>query len=183
MKLHKTPLIYKSKEYFFNSILGCLLYKNASTSITTKIKLPDIANKNIFFITDPYSLKTNYHDLPIPKVNFLIKGYAKILVWSNKKSFLLSRILAIFRFPVFQDAEQSIQVFRSFKFKEKQNELCLPRALFVSTTSKKFKKSGTMFIGVFLPTTQMHAWVIEDGLQPDKVDDIWICYQPVAVLC
>jgi len=39
-----------------------------------------------------------------------------------------------------------------------------------------------IFIGVFLPSKSMHAWIIEDGIQPDPSDTMWINFQPVAVL-
>lgn len=37
-----------------------------------------------------------------------------------------------------------------------------------------------MFIGAFLPSVQMHAWVIEDGMPADPHDDNWINFAPVA---
>jgi hypothetical protein len=37
-------------------------------------------------------------------------------------------------------------------------------------------------IGVFLPSRAMHAWTIEGNQMADPYDDIWINYQPVAML-
>lgn len=28
----------------------------------------------------------------------------------------------------------------------------------------------------------MHAWIVEDGKQPDPFDDMWINFQPVAAI-
>ena len=39
-----------------------------------------------------------------------------------------------------------------------------------------------IFIGVFLPTKLMHAWIIESGELADQFDDIWINFQPVAAI-
>ena len=64
----------------------------------------------------------------------------------------------------------------------RQHTLCLPRALFIATTSKRFKKHGTLFIGTFLPTVRMHAWVMEDGMQADRYDNQWIYYRPVQMM-
>ena len=38
-----------------------------------------------------------------------------------------------------------------------------------------------MFIGAFLPSVQMHAWVIEDGMHADVGDNSWTNYTPVAI--
>lgn len=63
-----------------------------------------------------------------------------------------------------------------------QMKLCLPRSIFVATTSKQFKETGVMFIGIFHPTRHMHAWIIEDGIQPYINDNLWINYTPVSVM-
>jgi len=39
-----------------------------------------------------------------------------------------------------------------------------------------------IFIGVFLPSNTMHAWIIEDGKIVDPYDGIWLNFQPVAAL-
>lgn len=113
----------------------------------------------------------------------LIKFYAQLLVWLSKKSFFAAYLISKVRIPVFEDGIEAIEFFRALPLTIKQKDLCLPRSLFVSATSKKFKVSGYMFIGVFLPINQMHAWVIEDNIQVDIKDDIWTLYKPVAVIC
>ena len=40
-----------------------------------------------------------------------------------------------------------------------------------------------MYIGIFLPSRNMHAWVIEDNLQTDEWDNYWILYQPLMMMC
>ena len=87
-----------------------------------------------------------------------------------------------FRIPIFENSNQAIVIFREITKDKNQSDLCLPRSFFAAVTSKKFKESGAVFIGVFLPSTSMHAWVIEDNIQPDFEDNIWFNYQPVAVL-
>ena len=65
---------------------------------------------------------------------------------------------------------------------KQQQTLCLPRSVFIATTSRRFKQHGTLFIGAFLPTVRMHAWVVEDGMPADSFDNQWIYYRPVLML-
>jgi hypothetical protein len=48
--------------------------------------------------------------------------------------------------------------------------------------SRKFADMGVVLIGVFLPSRSLHAWIIEDGMQPDSSDKQWINFQPVAAV-
>ena len=64
----------------------------------------------------------------------------------------------------------------------KQDTLCLPRTLFAAKTSREFKKSGVLFIGVLLASKQMHAWIVEDGRICDQRDTRWVDYRPVAAI-
>lgn len=94
----------------------------------------------------------------------------------------LARVYSGFRRPMFENAVQSVRFFRSVMPGPTQQGLCLPRALFVAKTSRAFAVSGVVFLGIFLPSRLMHAWVIEDDCQPDCRDEIWTQYRPVAAL-
>ena len=100
-----------------------------------------------------------------------------------KLNFGLGRWFSKLGQPIFKDAGEAIRFFRKYKSGDIQNDLCLPRSLFAASTSKKFKDKGVVFIGVTLPSKSMHAWVIEDGMQPDPYDTMWINFQPVAAIC
>jgi hypothetical protein len=39
-----------------------------------------------------------------------------------------------------------------------------------------------LIIGVFLPSRAMHAWIIENHMQPDPQDRSWTSFQPVALI-
>jgi hypothetical protein len=65
---------------------------------------------------------------------------------------------------------------------DQYTESCLQKALTVAKTSKKFKTHGVLFIGAQLPLKNMHAWIIEDGIQPDQADRNWINYLPLLAL-
>ena len=62
---------------------------------------------------------------------------------------------------------------------ELKHRLCLQRAFLSSKISKSFIKEGVIFIGAFLPTGDMHAWIIENGVQPDFDDRGWVNYRPL----
>ena len=65
---------------------------------------------------------------------------------------------------------------------ELKHQLCLQRAFLASKISKSFEANGVIFIGAFLPTGDMHAWIIENGIQPDSDDRGWINYRPLLAL-
>jgi len=135
-------------------------------------------------VANPYLLKPFCEfptDNKIPKSPFYTVLLAKLFTFLCLRSFLFVRFLSHFHFPIFDSTEEAILFYRTLYPGEQQN-LCLPRSLFAACTSKTFKDEGALFIGVFLPSRAMHAWIIESGKQPDFDDDIWICYQPVAVM-
>ena len=115
--------------------------------------------------------------------SFFTKSYARLVVFVCKKSFWFAKFFALIPFSIFNDTKTSIEVFRAiFPDKNMQTQLCLPRVIFAISTSKSFSYNGVCFIGVFLPTKRMHAWIIEDGFNPDSFDDEWIHYSPVCLI-
>jgi hypothetical protein len=58
----------------------------------------------------------------------------------------------------------------------------MARCLFAASTSKLFREKGAILIGVFLPTNSLHSWIIEEGKIADPNDNIWINYQPIAMI-
>jgi hypothetical protein len=181
MKLYKTPISFSTQEYFFNSFLGSLLCRPINDVSPIKKQLSKKVMMLLENIDAPYKLKQTKHSESTIKTSRFIKLYAKTLVFICKHSFFLAFLFAKIRIPVFENAAEAIAIFRECTNDKNQSDLCLPRSFFAVSTSKKFKKSGVMFIGVFLPSRSMHAWVIEDNCQPDWYDGIWINFQPVAV--
>jgi hypothetical protein len=173
---------YKGKVYRINKTFGFLLeyfiYEKYKAELPKKI---EVLFKQV---NNPYLLKQTT-EIPknniTPKKPFYTKFLAKLFTFLCLQSFLFVRVLACFRFPIFNTTVEAILFYRKLYPSEQQN-LCLPRSLFAACTSKTFKKNGGLFIGVFLPSRAMHAWIVEEGKQPDPFDDIWICYQPVAVM-
>ena len=180
MKLYKTPVVFEREVYFFYTLLGCLLKKRFTQE--TETNLPENVVNGLRLVDNPYALQ-QIQTFNSSISNSFAKFYARLLVILCKKSFLVAYIVAKLRLPIFKNAEESVAFFRALYSAKEQRDLCLPRSLFVSSTSKQFKNNGYLFIGVFLPTTQMHAWIIENNAQPDKIDNNWTLYKPVAVIC
>ena len=173
---------YKSKIYRIQIFFGLLL--EYSSYEKGQVELPEKITTHWQKVANPYILQSSFkstNNAVYSKIPFYTKYLAKLYTFLSLRSFLFVRLLSHFRFPIFDSTEQAILYFRSLYPKEQQN-LCMPRSLFAACASKTFKKEGAIFIGVFLPSRAMHAWIIENGKQTDPFDHIWICYQPVAVM-
>ena len=107
---------------------------------------------------------------------------AERLISLCRLNFFLARKYAAFSTPIFPDSKEAIDFFHNSTPRSDRSSLCLPRSLFAAKTSQGFKDKGVIFIGTFLPSRQMHAWIIEDGEQPDPCDKIWHLYKPVAAI-
>lgn len=182
MKIIKLPICFNSKGYFFNKWTGIVLEK---LSISSKdILMPNCNKLNQAYekLLNPYLLKPSSVIINTFHYNTTVIYYARFLVFLCNWSFYLAFLFSKLKIVRFNSAAEAFIVFRDIFPKDKQNELCLPRALFAASTSLDFKKSGVLFIGIFMPSKHMHAWIIENNIQPDSVDDIWIFYQPFAAI-
>ena len=100
----------------------------------------------------------------------------------RRHGFLAPRIYAAFRRPIFGSSVQASAFFNRFAQDDSRSGNCLSRALFAAKTSVAFPQHGAILIGVFMPSTLMHAWVIENGSHYDPEDRIWTQYHPVGAL-
>jgi len=175
-------VFFCQQRFSFAEKFGLLFLKNVKGR-TDLLKLKNYSEKGIRIfneICNPYSIKYFYSN-PKKHGRFL-KCYAKILVFLCRKCYPLAYLLSFFRFNCFENACEAAETFKNIISTGNQKILCLPRSIFIATTSKKFKQSGAMFIGVFLPSSNMHAWVIEDGIIADRYDIDWILYTPVSMM-
>lgn len=186
MSLYRFLENYKGYQYTFNPVFGYLFKKKLGKNYKTETdkfyinKLKDALNS----VSNPFLLvRSELHIYKPERIKKVISIYANVLVNTCQISFILAYFISKIRFPCFINSQEAIVVFRKLFPGVRQNDLCLPRTLFAAATSKNFKKSGVAFIGVFLPLKHMHAWIIEDGMNADPLDDMWICYKPVAALC
>lgn len=182
MKIQLYSATYNTKVYRIHKIFGFLLEYNSFEKVD--IKLPNKIRVLYEQLANPYLLspvvelkeRYKYH-----KKLIYTEFIARLFTFLCLRSFLFVRLLSNFRIPIFMSTEEAILFYRRL-YPGQQKKLCLPRSLFAACTSKSFKNEGALFIGVFLPSRAMHAWILEEGKQPDPYDDIWICYQPVSVM-
>jgi hypothetical protein len=184
MKFISLPINFDEKRYILNPIFGMLLEYEKNNSNKT-ILMPKKIIEALEYCNNPYTL-TKIDSVSIKKLSvtkkYKLYAYANLLISINKFNFYLLRLCSNIVLPVFDNTTNSILFFRNNIPSVIQNDLCLPRSLFAASTSRLFKKKGVIFIGVSLPSSIMHAWIIEDGKQPDPFDDKWIGFQPVAAI-
>jgi hypothetical protein len=182
MKFASLPIYQNKTVYFLNSFSGSLLSKE--TEIQKKPK--EIHSEKVIAAikqcNNPYLLNIEKISSESSISRPYLINYGRRLTNACTSAFWLARAITFFGKPAFKTTSDAIMAYRKMYFYEDQNDLCLPRTLFAASTSKTFKKHGVVFIGVFLPSRNMHAWIIEDGLQPDPYDTMWINYQPVAII-
>ncbi len=179
------PIQFETKFYKLNSFLGLLLEFEGVNQNYNNAILPQKLCEAIDYCNNPYRLNKCNSIVKENRSIFvrkLLNVYSSVLIKTNTFNFWLGRSLAGFRLPCFAETSQAINFFRCNKSGDIQNNLCLPRSLFAASTSKSFKKNGVILIGVSLPSNLMHAWIIENGTQPDPLDNIWINFQPVAAI-
>jgi hypothetical protein len=100
----------------------------------------------------------------------------------RKFGFLAARFYASLRKPLFKTSLDAVSFFNEHAELTPSKGNCLERSLFAAKTSLSFADEGVVLIGFFLPSTLMHAWVIENGQHADPEDRIWTQYRPVGAL-
>lgn len=171
---------YNGRIYHYSHILGLLISSKKKTNPNES--LLNKKERNAFkLIENPFLLKPNTDKLENDTFFIYGKVYVKLLIWSYYNFYPLLYLLSYLRLNIFSNSKEAINYFCKIHPTE-QNRLCLPRSIFAITTSKRFNKKGVMFIGVFLPSKHMHAWILEDDENPYKSDKIWTNFSPVAII-
>lgn len=172
------PYIKDGEKYVFNRYFG-FVYSFNYNNLNHGHKIHD--NNIIDYVRNPFLLKKrNRND--IPEISSFIRHYAHVLLFLWKYCYPLIFLISNVRLSTYDDAGTANLVFRKIFEYRNQRTLCLPRSIFIATTSKRFKKHGAMFIGCFFPSRHMHAWVIEDGMQADIYDNQWTQFTPLAIM-
>jgi hypothetical protein len=182
LKIISLPISNSNGYYLFERFSGLLLSKPRKSTLQNtrdSTKLNSFLGLN----NQPYKLSSfSSESVSFNKGGFLVRFYAILLTKIIKFNFFLGRVFAKLGYRYFSDSKEAVAFFRKHICPSQQNDLCLARTLFAAATSKKFKENGVIFIGVFLPSKSMHAWIIENGAHTDLLDGIWINYQPVAAI-
>jgi hypothetical protein len=187
MQFFNLGLQNESSGYFLERFFGSLI-QTSSPHVHVKNNFPDKLKRNIILCNQPYLLdrqspKTPYSMTGDSSCVHLTKRASRLVRLWRSNLFWLAHQYASFSKPLLQDSSEAIALFRKETPQFPQNTLCLPRSLFAASASRRFAEAGVLFIGVFLPSRSMHAWILEDGSQPDADDQMWINFQPVAALC
>lgn len=184
MRAYCLDISFQGGTYRFDKVRGCL----SVGDFEADSGIPADCSKYLDMVNRPFLLQgTKAPELlhvSGMRHKRLAGFYARVLSFLCRHcyplAYLCSRYVTL---DLFDNAEQAVLFFRHmYPDTKRQNRLCLPRAIFAATTSSEFRRSGALFVGAFLPSTQMHAWVIENCRQPDFYDNMWVCYQPVYIL-
>ena len=187
MKFYNLGLQTQGSRYYLEPISGSLVQTPVAHT-NHKATHPEKLNKSLLLCHQPYGLNSQ-PVLPNPKpalatcLHNLSKRATRLIWLWRSNLFWLAHLYASFSKPCLEDSSVAIELFRQETAALPQNTLCLPRSLFAASSSRRFADTGVLFIGVFLPARSMHAWIIEDGRQPDFDDPMWVNFQPVAALC
>ncbi len=177
------PFVLGSDLFYLDSFSGCLRRKPAIRAElpTTQAKL----SSALALCADPYRMQASHPcgmASPLPGQSLRGLLVLRALQFLCKTNFFLARAYAANPVPLFDSAHKAIAFFHTHTRVGDYDHLCLPRALFAAKTSEAFAHAGVLFVGAFLPTRLMHAWLIESRSNPDPRDLAWHHYRPLAAL-
>jgi hypothetical protein len=117
------------------------------------------------------------------KNNIIINKVNERLFLLGNSRFLLSVIYSHFTVPIFkctQDAFSHIAEIPGHK--DMIADRCFQRSLLAAKISQSFQQKGVLFVGSEISSGEMHAWIIEENMQPDLEDRSWINYRPLLAI-
>ena len=185
MKVRILPYKVKNHSFYISPLTG-KLYK-VDKHILTNTRVDEKLKKALNAVGNPYSFEVqkpndSSKEFDIKALNKLSKFNDKLLKIGNN-NFFLSRIYARLNNILFENSVEAFDAISKLETHIKnKNDLCLQRSLLIMKTSKSFKKNGVLFVGASLPSGKMHAWIIENGVQPDRLDRNWIMYKPLLAI-
>lgn len=115
--------------------------------------------------------------------NKLLEKINRRLFRLGNHRFLLSIIYSCCGVEIFSNTKTAFSAISQLQgHKDSPQDRCFQRSLLAAKSSISFISSGILFIGAEFSTGEMHAWIIEDGEQPDPDDRTWINYRPLLAL-
>jgi hypothetical protein len=183
MRWFSLPIIERENFYFMCPRTGTLMQSH-DEEVGKIDPLPKKLKVALRLCNQPYSMRSSpasLHDSH--KCSERQKMIAQRMLYISRINLFLARQYASYSKPFFNRSSDAIKFFHEATPSSDRSKLCLPRSLFAAKTSKSFNDTGVILIGVFLPSRQMHAWIIEDEQQADPLDNIWHLYRPVAAIC
>ena len=162
---------------------GLLNFKEKDLHLFTG-KVSDKVSKALALCDEPYRLMPQNEFLITEnnaiKINQLNKIFSRLVKLGNNR-FLMSRLYSSITANIFENSLQAMSAINSLEYSSTENR-CLQKCLAIAKTSKSFKKSGVIFIGAQIPLKEMHAWIIENEIQPDIEDRSWINFTPLMAI-
>lgn len=175
---------FRGKCYKFNSFTGWLTSRHTDDVLDTVSAIRCQSKKGndiLRYVINPYLTRNTTKFYGVNHIPFRVRFYALTLIWLHRHFFPGIYLFSKCRFAIFDNAAIATDAFCKIH-PENQRVLCLPRSVFAATTSKRFPENGALFIGAFLPSHHMHAWIIEDGTNAYRYDTIWTNYTPVSIM-
>jgi hypothetical protein len=147
---------------------------------------PALVTEALSFVERPFSCRSPW---PAPAVDVdddtrrrLEAMHARLLSIGNRRFFWSVAYAGLAR-PLFDTTRQAMAAVAALpRQRAERTSLCLQRSLLVAKVSRSFAARGVVFVGANVETGDMHAWIIEDGEQPDADDRTWINYRPLLAL-
>lgn len=185
LKHIELPYTTEGSTWTISPISGSLLRSKAK--ICSQISIPQKVKNAIEFCDNPYLCRYHREESQISNISKVtfdqLDRMHSVFLKLNNKHFYLSRLYASIRKNLFLDTYNSLSAISLLPTQKLSGHLlCLQRSLLTAKISKDFESKGVIFIGAFLPSVEMHAWIIEDGFQPDRNDREWIHYRPLLAL-
>lgn len=184
LKATQLPVKAYGKTWFISPFTGNLLLNDDELNLNQKI--PSKVLEALDYCDYPYKLKpleknkNSFDRFSKKEIDELIKIY-KRFDKIGRENFFLSCLYAGVKHKYFDDTSILMSLISHIQSIEQKNSGCLQKSLCAAKLSKNSSKC-VVFIGALLPTGKMHAWVIEDGVQPDIDDRGWINYRPLLAL-
>ena len=185
LKTYSLSKNYLDNGWAIHPLSGSLLrFNQNATSNFRSNNLPDNISQSLYQCDNPYLLNPIRYDnseLTTDQRHLNLDTIFKRLKYISSKNFLLALLYSNIRLPQFSNSIDAMRAL-SLVSDAKNTESCLQRTLTVAKTSESFKDKGVIFIGAQLPLKNMHAWIIEDGIQPDQEDRHWVNFVPLMAL-
>jgi hypothetical protein len=180
LKFVSIPVKFDNNYYIFNKTFGFLYSIKEQQNIKPLLSLKAEIYRDK--LDNPFLFRSQIERAKHVNVHFIYKIYGYLLTKITFLFFFGGFVFSKLAKRKFTNASDALAYFRENIQPSKQDGLCLSRSLFAAATSKKFINNGVLIIGVFLPSNSLHAWIIENDQIADDLDDIWINYQPVAMI-
>lgn len=180
LKCTRLPLNVFGYGWYVNAITGSLV-KDSEYLLPPAQEVPAKVSKALDFCANPYKLKypKDVEDLDVIglPIESLLRAQ-KFFMFLSNKWLSLSVLYASLQDVTFDNSVSAYSTISNI-YGANTGIDCLQKSLHVAKTSRSFRRDGVLFIGANLPTGHMHSWIIENDMQPDISDSLWISYRPL----